>query len=74
LPDFTLLSRIAPRAGLVTLRQTFVRYCHCGRPSAGAPGLRAPALATAGFARNGVLPRDNNAAQFIAFLAAGGLK
>jgi hypothetical protein len=29
-PDFTLLSRFAPRAGLVTLRQTFFRCCHGG--------------------------------------------
>jgi Type I restriction enzyme HindI endonuclease subunit-like, C-terminal len=42
-----LLCRFGPRAGLAIPRQTFVRRCHCGRPSAGAPGLRAPALATA---------------------------
>jgi hypothetical protein len=28
--DCPLLSRFAPRAGLVTLRQTFVRRCHLG--------------------------------------------
>ncbi len=27
MPDFTFLSRFAPRAGLFTLRQTFVRRC-----------------------------------------------
>jgi hypothetical protein len=39
LPDFTLLSRFAPRAGLVTLRQTFVRRSH-GVTIAAAGGSR----------------------------------
>src|SRR5262245_46177840 len=42
LPDFTLLSRFAARAGLVILRQTFVRRCHGGKlPPAGRDARRA---------------------------------
>ena len=63
-----LLSRFAPRAGLVTLRQTFVRRCHRGgghdekegaRAGGGLGGVPVPAGASwqSGLRRNlGVRP------------------
>src|SRR5262249_55352856 len=69
-PGLPLLSRFAPRAGLVNQRQTFVRRCHVGAKRAARTREGSKPLKCLGrdFLRKWPNPRDAGAAEFFIFL------